>query len=357
MNMTEGNDENDKDGFKLVHSKHRRRPNDPNRSDDLDELVDFGSNRNDERITQLTLPKESSKLSSIYRGSIFGLNGLQGFMFCPQALAEPLQSEIAYRCVSEYCERPHRTNIDLCPPRSNEVPNHDDQMWELWKAETYCEHAKKRKPNPNNKRKYRSFKKLSWATTGMHYDWTQRAYHEGCKSPMPALMEDVAIIFARTSLLLEPEGTSLTFTPSASIVNFYNQKSNMGGHKDDLEVAIDKPVVSFSVGLPAIFLLGGKTRQDKNIIPILVRPGDVMCMGGDSRLNYHSMARVLPPVVALPTIKGNESGRNVSSVQCSDVSQVSEGNTIPEADKAPLEEYLLTHRININVRQVYPDAN
>ena len=43
----------------------------------------------------------------------------------------------------------------------------------------------------------------------------------------------------------------------------------MGGHQDDLELTFDKPVVSISLGLPAIFLLGGATKNDTPI-PILV---------------------------------------------------------------------------------------
>eukprot|EP00957_Ditylum_brightwellii_P174320 13271547-Ditylum_brightwellii.AAC.1 len=68
----------------------------------------------------------------------------------------------------------------------------------------------------------------------------------------------------------------------------------MGGHRDDLEYDFSKPVISISLGLPSIFLLGGKDRNNY-AVPILVRPGDVMVLGGDCRLHYHGMARVVVP--------------------------------------------------------------
>jgi alkylated DNA repair protein alkB family protein 1 len=355
-------EEPDKNAFKLVQARHRRRPNDPNRSDDLNDLVDFSGELKDDRIIQLKFPEGSSNtnLPNIYHGPIFGLKDFPGFLYAPQALSVPLQLELAYRSVSDYCEQPHRTNIDLCQPKKNEVPNFEDKMWEMWKEEHRLHEtsSKKQKPDPNAKRKYRSFKKLSWTTMGYHYDWTQRAYHEGCKSNMPTLVRDLAIQFARTSLLLERKGSStdVQFTPSASIVNYYNQKSNMGGHKDDLELATDKPIVSISVGLPAIFLLGGKSKEDEPILPILVRPGDVMCMGGDSRMNFHGMARLLPTTVPLSNISSNMSPTIDQQVSLDGFPQASK-DTIPETDKTALEEYLSQHRININVRQVYPDAS
>ena len=139
---------------------------------------------------------------------------------------------------------------------------------------------------------------------------------------MPSILTDLAQPFAKASLLID-NAASTHFLPSAAIVNFYTLKSTMGGHCDDLEFALDKPVVSFSVGLSGVFLLGGGTSsQDSPVLPILVRSGDVMILGGDARLRYHGMARVLPPL-------------ETTTLDLSSVSQ---------------------HRININVRQVLPDG-
>ena len=175
---------------------------------------------------------------------------------------------------------------------------------------------------------YNNFDKLSWATTGYHYDWTARAYKEDRKSIMPPVMEALGVIFAQLDMdmdmdmdqpmigtaksgssssihqelpetetfrldqLAEPEQEGKRqqqrhqFAASASMVNYYSLKSNMGGHRDDLELDFTQPVVSISLGLPAIFLLGGDTKDCEPVVPILVRPGDVYLLAGDSRLCF-----------------------------------------------------------------------
>jgi alkylated DNA repair protein alkB family protein 1 len=161
----------------------------------------------------------------------------------------------------------------------------------------------------------------------------------------------------------------LSFTPSASIINYYTTKSVMGGHVDDLELAMDKPIVSISLGLPAIFILGGTTREEEPVVSILLRPGDVLCMGGRSRLNYHAMARVIPYEAAMDLMTTTEGGglgvgrKQLHEHQVTtalwDPQQAlqHESHRIPEEDQAYLDEYLRNHRININVRQVYPDSD
>lgn len=149
---------------------------------------------------------------------------------------------------------------------------------------------------------------------------------------------------------------ALHFVPEASIINYYNTKSQMGGHRDDLEMALDKPVVSLSMGLPAVFLLGGKTKEEC-VVPILLRPGDVMCLGGDARLKFHSMARVLPHTVPLPGVKpslcANENQRLAVESIKNDEGETEDLLNISDVDLQGLKEYLREHRININVRQVY----
>lgn len=148
----------------------------------------------------------------------------------------------------------------------------------------------------------------------------------------------------------------LHFVPEASIINYYNTKSQMGGHRDDLEMALDKPVVSLSMGLPAIFLLGGKTKEEY-VVPILIRPGDVMCLGGDARLKFHSMARVLPHTVPLPGVEpslcANENQKLAVESIMDDDSETEKVFNVSDVDLQGLKEYLREHRININVRQVY----
>ena len=152
----------------------------------------------------------------------------------------------------------------------------------------------------------------------------------------------------------------------------------MGGHRDDLEDkdAMDKPIVSISLGLPGIFILGGPVKDefDESTTPahpvraLLLRPGDVLVMGGASRLNYHAMARVLPHEAAMEydqrhgaKINGqdlfqttNEDGSRFASISPADLSLGACSKSENE-ERELLQEYLRHHRVNINIRQVYPD--
>lgn len=164
-------DETRHSAFKRAQLRHKRQGKNPNRSDDLSEVVDFGRTK-DDRIVKLELPETCRCHEEVYKGPIYGLEGFPGFLFAPQALSESLQIEIAYQSVREFCELPNRTNIDQCPPKQMEEINHGESMWDLWKKSNMSPAApKKQKLDYSKMKKYHSFKKLSWATMGYHYDW------------------------------------------------------------------------------------------------------------------------------------------------------------------------------------------
>ncbi len=59
-------------------------------------------------------------------------------------------------------------------------------------------------------------------------------------------------------------------------------------HIDHDERDLGAPIVSVSLGLPAVFLWGGKARNDRpRKVP--VESGDVVVWGGESRRNYHGV--------------------------------------------------------------------
>ena len=74
-------------------------------------------------------------------------------------------------------------------------------------------------------------------------------------------------------------GIDPNFVAEAAIVNFYALDSAIGGHTDHSEKNHDAPLLSFSFGQTAIFLLGGR---DKSVTPtpIFIRNGDVVIMSG-----------------------------------------------------------------------------
>jgi alkylated DNA repair protein (DNA oxidative demethylase) len=79
------------------------------------------------------------------------------------------------------------------------------------------------------------------------------------------------------------------FSPDACLVNRYQPGAKMSLHQDKDEGDLDAPIVSVSLGLPAIFLFGGLARNDK---PRRYRleHGDIAVWGGPSRLVYHGVA-------------------------------------------------------------------
>jgi alkylated DNA repair protein (DNA oxidative demethylase) len=60
-------------------------------------------------------------------------------------------------------------------------------------------------------------------------------------------------------------------------------------HQDKDERDFNAPVVSVSLGIPAVFLFGGLKRKDK-ALRIALAHGDVVVWGGPARLYYHGIA-------------------------------------------------------------------
>ena len=85
------------------------------------------------------------------------------------------------------------------------------------------------------------------------------------------------------------EGGFDGFAPDACLINRYEPGARMSLHQDKDEQDFAAPIVSVSLGLPAIFLFGGLKRADK---PRRYRleHGDVVVWGGPSRLFFHGVA-------------------------------------------------------------------
>jgi alkylated DNA repair protein (DNA oxidative demethylase) len=79
------------------------------------------------------------------------------------------------------------------------------------------------------------------------------------------------------------------FEPDACLINRYEPGTRLSLHQDRDERDFSAPIVSVSLGLPAVFLFGGMRRADR---PQRVRlaHGDVVVWGGPSRLAFHGVA-------------------------------------------------------------------
>jgi len=79
------------------------------------------------------------------------------------------------------------------------------------------------------------------------------------------------------------------FLPDACLVNRYEPGARMSLHQDKDEDDFGAPIVSVSLGLPAVFLFGGLKRSDKPR-RFRLEHGDVVAWGGPSRLAFHGVA-------------------------------------------------------------------
>ncbi|RZI88577.1 MAG: alpha-ketoglutarate-dependent dioxygenase AlkB, partial [Variovorax sp.] len=78
------------------------------------------------------------------------------------------------------------------------------------------------------------------------------------------------------------------FVPDACLINRYEPGARLSLHQDRDEHDYGAPIVSVSLGLPAVFLFGGAARTDKTRRVSLVH-GDVVVWGGASRLHHHGV--------------------------------------------------------------------
>jgi DNA oxidative demethylase len=79
------------------------------------------------------------------------------------------------------------------------------------------------------------------------------------------------------------------FSPDVCLINRYVPGARMSLHQDKDELDFAAPIVSVSLGLPAIFLFGGLKRSDKPR-RFRLEHGDIVVWGGPSRLFFHGVA-------------------------------------------------------------------
>ena len=78
------------------------------------------------------------------------------------------------------------------------------------------------------------------------------------------------------------------FSPDGCLVNRYAPGARLSLHQDRNERDFDQPIVSVSLGLPAVFLWGGKKRTEiVRRVPLV--HGDVVVWGGPDRLTFHGV--------------------------------------------------------------------
>ncbi len=79
--------------------------------------------------------------------------------------------------------------------------------------------------------------------------------------------------------------------PDCCLINQYREGARMGLHQDRDEADFSFPVVSISLGDPALFRIGGTERKSPTR-SFWLHSGDAMALMGESRLAFHGIDRI-----------------------------------------------------------------
>ncbi len=123
---------------------------------------------------------------------------------------------------------------------------------------------------------------LGWVSDANGYRYTARDSFSNRPWPaMPTILLDLAQRAAA-------QAGYPHFAPDACLINQYVPGAKLSLHQDKDELDLRAPIVSLSLGLPAVFLFGTPKRQDRPQRWRLVH-GDAVVWGGPSRLAYHGV--------------------------------------------------------------------
>ncbi|MBL8447160.1 MAG: DNA oxidative demethylase AlkB [Zoogloeaceae bacterium] len=123
---------------------------------------------------------------------------------------------------------------------------------------------------------------LGWVSDEGGYRYTERDPLSG--HPWPTMPQG----FRELAAACAAEGGYPGFAPDACLINCYEPGVGLSPHQDRDEQDFAAPIVSVSLGLPAVFLFGGLRRRDV-FRRLTLAHGDVVVWGGPTRLAYHGV--------------------------------------------------------------------
>jgi alkylated DNA repair protein (DNA oxidative demethylase) len=124
---------------------------------------------------------------------------------------------------------------------------------------------------------------LGWVTDEGGYRY--QPLHPETGAPWPP-MPDI-VLDAWTALAGYPA------PPESCLINYYGPAARMGLHQDRDEADFAAPVVSLSLGDTCLFRIGGPQRRDPTRT-IRLASGDAVVLGGEARLAFHGVDRIIP---------------------------------------------------------------
>jgi DNA oxidative demethylase len=125
--------------------------------------------------------------------------------------------------------------------------------------------------------------RVGWVSDRTGYRYDPADPETGVPWPaMPDAFLDIAVHAAA-------EAGFANYDPDACLINRYVAGAKLSLHQDRDEKDAWAPIVSVSLGLPAVFLWGGKRRSDR-VRRLRLESGDVAVWGGPARFIYHGVA-------------------------------------------------------------------
>lgn len=117
----------------------------------------------------------------------------------------------------------------------------------------------------------------------------RRGYRYACADPTSGRpWPSIPTSFVELATRAAAEAGYARFLPDACLVNCYVPGARLTRHQDRNERDFNQPIVSVSLGLPAMFQFGGLKRTD-SLVRVALEHGDTVVWGGPSRLCYHGV--------------------------------------------------------------------
>nr|XP_020841824.1 nucleic acid dioxygenase ALKBH1 isoform X2 [Phascolarctos cinereus] len=218
--------------------------------------------------------RRSERSDRLLPGFLHAGHRPQGFIFIPNPFLPGYQRHWVKQCLKLYSQKPNVCNLDkhLVAEETRDLWGQSQELL--------------RNKDVNKKRPRSLLEKLRWVTLGYHYNWDNKTYSADHYTPFPP---DLAYLSEQVAAACGFQD----FQAEAGILNYYRLDSTLGIHVDRSELDHTKPLLSFSFGQSAIFLLGG-LKRDEVPTAMFMHSGDIMVMSGFSRLLNHAVPRVLP---------------------------------------------------------------
>lgn len=130
---------------------------------------------------------------------------------------------------------------------------------------------------------------LGWISDRRGYRYESVDPESG--KPWPALPD----AFQQLAVTAASQAGYTDFDPDACLINRYAPGTRLSLHQDRGERDFTQPIVSVSLGLPAVFQFGGTKRSDRPLrVPL--GHGDVVVWGGLARLHFHGVLPLKPGI-------------------------------------------------------------